>query len=115
MAFGQSVLRDRRKSKPDPYDPSHEIPGSWSDPVDTAEIKRSFVASSSSTAVPDASRTQFQVYKSLYCPPDSDVKPGDRIRADGVTYEVNGVPQADTNPFTGWRPTAEIPLKVVMG
>lgn len=108
--FGVDVLRDRRKLVPDPYDPSHQVQGSWDDPV-TITLESAFVASSSSAAVPDAARTEIVTYKSLYCAPDSDVVEGDRIRSGSEIYQVPAVPSADVNPFTGWQPLKEIPLK----
>lgn len=112
--FGQDVHRDRRKLVPDPYDPSHQVAGGWDDP-DTVVLAGAFVASSSSTAVPDASRTQSIAYKSLYCDPASDVLEGDRIRVGADTYQVLEPAAADVNPFTGWQPAMEIPLKGVKG
>lgn len=112
--FGQDVMRDRRKLITDPYDPSHQIQGGWDDP-DTITLPGAFVASSSSAAVPDAARTEIVTYKSLYCDPALDVVDGDRIRSGADTYQVPEVPSADTNPFTGWQPVREIPLKGVKG
>lgn len=109
--FGPTVYRDRRRPIPDPYNPASTVPGSWDGPLDTIAIPGAFVGSSSSVRVTDATRSQILTAKSLYCDPDADVRAGDRIRADGVTYQVDAKPAADTNPFTGWRPPQEIPLK----
>lgn len=112
---GQKVHRDRRKQVPDPYNPAKTVPGPWSD-ADTIELDGAFVASSSSTAVTDATRSQVLASKSLYVTdPDVDVKVGDRIRAGSGTYYVNELPDADQNPFTGWRPVKEIPLDLTLG
>lgn len=112
---GETVHRDRRKPVPDPYNPDQLVPGPWDD-VNTIDIPGAFVASSSSSAVGDATRSQVLSTKSLYCTdPDVDVKIGDRIRAGAATYYVNELPEADTNPFTGWQPVKEIPLDNTLG
>ncbi|QLD10895.1 hypothetical protein [Microbacterium oleivorans] len=108
--FGQTVHRDRRKQVASPYNPDNMVPGSWDTP-DTIEIPGAWVAASSSTLTETATRTQILTEKSLYCAPDADVRPGDRIRADGVTYHVKVKPAADRNPFTGWQPHLEVPLE----
>ena len=42
---------------------------------------------------------------SVTAPPDSDVKPNDRVRfPDGETGRLTGDPVAPVNPFTGWAP-----------
>jgi hypothetical protein len=115
MAFGQTVVRERRKRIPDPYNPDRLVDGPWDDP-DTLELPGSFVASSSSSATNTATRTQVITTKSLYCTdPTADVRVGDRIRDGERVYPVDAVPAADTNPFTGWQPVKEIPLKEVLG
>jgi hypothetical protein len=50
------------------------------------------------------------VGKVVYGPPvaiDSD----DLLIIDGVTYEVDGEPAEWVNPFTGWAPGIEVPVK----
>jgi hypothetical protein len=112
--FGQSVLRDRQHRISDPYNPDSSTPGGW-DEVDTVEIEGGFVGSSSSAAVASATRTQVISDKSLFCDPSHDVREGDRIRSGSRAYIVDAVPEADVNPFTGWQPVQEIPLKEVLG
>ena len=112
---GESVTRERRLPVTDPYDPGATVPGSWSDPLDVLVLHGAFVASSSSTAPANATRTQILTAKSLYAAPDVDVRAGDRIRRGGETYYVNARPEADTNPFTGWQPVVEIPLDMSEG
>lgn len=125
--FGEQVVRERRQPVIDPYDPDTQVPGSWGDPLDYLEVEQAFVASSSSTAPVDATRSQILTEKSLYCTePSVDVQPGDRIRRGGakgaddiwrggeVLY-INARPAADTNPFTGWQPVVEIPLDMTEG
>lgn len=114
FAASQTVQRDRRPRIPAPANPARTIPGDWAD-ADTVPIAGAWVASASSTSSPDASRSQTVTTKSLYCPPAADVQVGDRIRSGSHTYEVDAVPDADTNPFTGWQPIQEVPLKEVLG
>lgn len=126
--FGELVVRERRQPVIDPYDPGTQVPGSWDDPLTYLPLEQAFVASSSSTAPVDATRSQILTEKSLYLTdPHADVLPGDRIRRGGVLDEDTGVwsggdvlyvnvrPAADTNPFTGWQPVVEIPLDVSEG
>lgn len=112
---GELVERDRRPEEADPYNPDRVTPGSWDDAT-TIELEAAFVASSSSTAVQDATRSQILGSKSLYLTDvDADVQVGDRIRAGGRAYYVNEIPEADVNPFTGWQPVQEIPLDLTLG
>ncbi|KQT75400.1 hypothetical protein [Microbacterium sp. Leaf436] len=110
FAYGQTVQRDRRQSIPDPYNPERTVPGPWGD-AETVEIRGAWVAASSSTLSETATRDQILTEKSLFCGPTADIKPGDRIRADGVSYYVKVKPAADRNPFTGWQPYLEVPLE----
>ncbi|RJT88124.1 hypothetical protein D6T64_12105 [Cryobacterium melibiosiphilum] len=112
--FGQTVTRERRKLIDNPYDPTSPTQGSWDDP-DTITVYDAFVASSSSAAVPSATRTQVVTQKSLYCPPATDIVDGDRVKSGSHTYTVDAVPEADVSPFTGWAPPMEVPLVEVSG
>ena len=113
---GETVTRERRKPVVDPYDPTSSVPGSWDDPLDTLPLASCFVDFSSSTAVPDATRSAISTNKSLYCPdPDVDVRAGDRVRVGTDVFYVNSRPAGYVHPFTGWRPPLEIPLDVEEG
>jgi hypothetical protein len=113
---GTTVIRERRAPKPDPYNPDRTVPGSWEDELSTVELEGAFVASSSSIAPADATRSQIITAKSLYCTDaDADVLPGDRIRSGTHLYAVKVRPEADRNPFTGWQPVVEIPLEEAEG
>ena len=125
--FGEPVVRERRQLVIDPYDPGTSVPGSWEATLTYLELDGAFIASSSSTAPLDATRSQILTDKSLYCTePSVDVLAGDRVRRGGSKGEdgvwrggevlyVNVRPAADTNPFTGWQPVVEIPLDMTEG
>lgn len=54
------------------------------------------------------------VGKIVYGPPaaiDSD----DTLLIDGIAYQVDGLPGEWTNPFTGWQPGIEVPVKRAAG
>lgn len=114
FAYGQTVYRDRRIQVADPYNPTRTEPGPWSSAVSIV-IEGAYVGPASSVAVADPTRNQLQVDRSLYCPPTADVLVGDRIRTGSETFEVRELPDAPTNPFTGWRPVLEVPLERVVG
>ncbi len=104
--------RLRAKRKTNPYNPAQHEPD-WSVPPDELVIM-GVLSSSSSTRTPDTLDTQTASTAYLTIPdPDTDVKIGDRIRADpddGRLWEVDGFPSKDANAFTGWRPTLECRL-----
>lgn len=107
---GESVVRLRRKEIADPYSGQLTL-GDWSDPTEVT-LDGAFVASSSTTSQSEAGRTELLEEKSLYLDnPGADVQAQDRIRAGGVVYLIDGMPSADTNPWTGWQPLREIPLR----
>lgn len=114
---GATVYRLRPKTVWDPMSQSFVL-GDWDDP-DELELPGAFIAQSSTSTLGDANRTGALESKSLYLSdPDADVQLGDRIRqgTDGSpVYPVDGIPAADVNPFTGWQPVREIPLKRVVG
>lgn len=114
LPFGGAVVRERRTPVADPYNPARTVPGSWDDP-DRLPLEGAWVGSSSSTSTRDASRKEILTAKSLYCQPDADVLPGDRIRIPGYLGQVEVRPSADINPFTGWQPLLEVPLEEVTG
>lgn len=121
--FGQTVWRDRRASVADPYKAGKQTRGEY-DPSLTIEIPGAYVASSSSTRLADATRSEMLTLKSLFCANTTvDVLAKDRIRvggtkadmASGTPYIVDARPEADVNPFTGWQPVVEIPLNLTEG
>lgn len=123
FAFGQTVFRDRRSRIADPMNPARETEGDF-DAELTIAIPGAHVASSSSVAPNDATRSQILNQKSLFVTDVSlDIRPRDRIRVggtiddldSGTAYIVEALPAADSNPFTGWQPVQEIPLTSAIG
>jgi len=112
---GVTVYRLRPKQIWDPMSQTYVL-GDWDDP-DVLPIDGAFIAQSSTSTLGDATRTGALEAKSLYCAPDADVQLGDRIRegTTGPQYPVDGIPAADTNPFTGWQPDREVPLRRAVG
>lgn len=129
LPFGRSVYRLRAQSVEEPYS-GEPKPGDWREPL-VREIPQAFVAQSSTAMVADATREQALEEKSLYCEPDTDLAKGDRVFVgtfvpplpegagtvpvgtvmQGALYSIDGLPpEGDVNPFTGWRPTREVPL-----
>lgn len=113
FAHGQSVTRLRATKTRDPYS-GKQVASDWSAP-DEVTLDDAWVASSSSTDTPSELRSTVTTSKSLYCAPDADVLVGDRIDTGENVYQVNTRPEADVNPFTGWRPVREVPLELVEG
>ena len=114
FAFGTSVERLRAGLSTDPYS-GQETRSDWDHPEPPLTISEAFVASSSSSPVDGELRQEVLTTKSLYCDPAADVQAGDRIVSGSHTYTVTALPEADTNPFTGWQPVQEIPLEEVIG
>lgn len=115
FSHGQTVFRDRRAQIADPYDPSKTVPGAWTAAA-TVVLDGAFLDRTSTTAVPDAARSQKQSGFTLYLSdPGADVQVGDRIRANGMVLYVNEIPASPQNPFTGWQPVREVPLDHTLG
>lgn len=118
---GTTVFRDRRPTKANPANPDRPTVGAWPagrslEGLDVLELPGCYIAASSTSAVPDAIRTQSTDYRSLYTRDRNiDVRIGDRIRSGDYVYKVDQRPQGDVNPFTGWAPGVEIPLTGVVG
>lgn len=51
--------------------------------------------------------------RTLLFPPGSDIVPSDRIRLDGVLFQVVGLPKEWSDPFTGWTPGGSAALERV--
>ncbi|MBF4628896.1 hypothetical protein [Curtobacterium flaccumfaciens] len=113
FAAGVSVTRQRARMAVDPYS-QRPVPADWTNP-DLLVIESAFVASASSSPTGGELRQQIVTTKSLYCTPGADVRVGDRIVSGQHSYTVTALPEADTNPFTGWQPVQEIPLDEVLG
>lgn len=116
MSFpsGEQVVRLRRRELIDDYSGTVTL-GDWDTP-DELPLDGAYVASSSTSARRDAARNELLEEKSLYLgDPHADVQAQDRVRAQGVTYSIDGMPSADGSPWTGWQPIREIPLTRVVG
>lgn len=114
--YGETVTRERRMPVVDPYDPTSSVPGSWDDPLDTLALEQCFIDTASSTSTNDATREPVSTSATLHCTtPDVDVKVGDRIRRGADVFYVRERSEADTNPFTGFRPVVSIPLSMEEG
>lgn len=113
---GEPVTRERRRPVVDPYDPTSSVPGSWDDQLDMLVLERCFVDTGSSTSTNDATRSPVSTSATLYSTtPDIDVKVGDRIRRGSDVFYVRERSEADTSPFTGFRPVIGIPLAMEEG
>lgn len=113
--FGRTVLRLRGAPIIDPYS-GEQIDEDWNNP-DVLSIPGAFVAQTSTSMLTTATREQALEAKSLFCN-EVDVRKGDRIQdgIDGPVYSIDGIPPAaDTNPWTGWTPPREIPLRRGVG
>jgi hypothetical protein len=51
----------------------------------------------------------------VYLPAGTVVKATDQVVAAGVTFEVDGAPNAPVNGFTGWAPGVVVRLRNVTG
>ncbi|OIU88657.1 hypothetical protein [Microbacterium sp. AR7-10] len=132
--FGQTVYRLRGAPIIDPYS-GEQIDADWDNPG-VLPIPGAFVAQTSTSMLATATREQALESKSLFCEGAFDVKKGDRVFTGtftpplpdgaisvpdgtvmaGETYSIDGIPPAaDTNPFTGWTPPREIPLRRGVG
>lgn len=107
------VVRVRPKQIADPYS-NGQVPAGWDKATET-EIPGGWIAQSSTNRLVTATRAQLVESRSLYCDPSFDIAETDRIRDGGVTYEIDGLTAADTNPWTGWQPVREVPLSRVVG
>ncbi len=115
-AAGSTVEVLRAGRKPDPANPARTLPD-WGNP--TRRSVDGFVASSASAQVTDSGRdgSDSSAVLTAFAGPVGmpDVAKGDRVAHAGRTWEVVGVPTADANPWTGWRPTVEARLREVVG
>ena len=69
----------------------------WSDP-DELEISGCSVQPSTTSRDLDGRTIQVTEGWTLYAPPDSDLKAGDRIAWEGLTFEIDGAPMPWKSP-----------------
>lgn len=118
LPFGETAVRLRRRMIEDPY--SGELTRSdWSN-HDELEIEGAAVAPSSSTDQVGTSNTNTNrqlviTMMSVYGPTGMDVREDDRIRVRSGLWDVIGDKADWRNPFTGWEPGDEFPVKRVKG
>ena len=110
---GETVVRLRRRMVEDPYS-GEETLGDWAGPEESV-VEGVAIAASSTVEPVNDSRAQVITQMSIYCGPDEDIRPEDRIRARSGVWEVLGEIQAFPNPFTGWNPGSEFAIKKVSG
>lgn len=113
LANGETVTRIRRRMVLDPYS-NEETLGTWEDAAEL-EIEGVAIAPSSSSEPLNDNRQQVISGMSIYGAPDMDVLPADRIRARTGLWDVAGENVVWTNPFTGWTPGSEFPIKKAVG
>lgn len=109
MGHATTLTRIRYGTKPNPYNPDREIP----DPSKSDKLEfQGFISTVSSATTPDAARQETVTTATLTVPdPAVDITVGDRVREpSGRIWQVDGIPTADANPWTGWRPTLEANL-----
>lgn len=121
LSHQQILIRLRRQNKPDPYNPDRQVPTSWDQAV-SAQIKGVLVAITSTehpgASHPAALREDIAYTAQLIIDdPKADIQRGDRICLPDHSHcwDVQGFPQANQNPFTGWQPTLVCNLKEVRG
>lgn len=96
----------------DPYNPDRTVDSGEYD----EHAAQAYLSSASSLELAGEVRCQADSTAQLIIPdPSADVRRGDLVVAGGHTWTVTGFPAADTNPFTGWRPTLVASLEEVTG
>lgn len=107
------MRRLRATEAVDPYNGRRTVPD-WTIP-DELEFN-GFIASQTSAMTPEGAREENVATAMLTVEdPGIDIRRGDRIVFSGRTFIVDGVPEADANPFTGWCPTMQVRLQEVLG
>jgi hypothetical protein len=79
------------------------------------ELGGVFVAPRQSLEITDRARAGVIVGLTLYGPIDTDIVHTDRLRVDGVLYEVDGEVGQWTQPMSGWRAGLTVALSRVTG
>lgn len=122
MDLQGSVKVFRRPEVADPYtrgDPGATVPGSWA-AATSWELEGAAVLQSSAVALRGDDRVGSVAMLSLYVDnAAADLRKGDGVArsmaAERPEFVLEVVPFANTNPFTGWTPVLEVPLKEVTG
>lgn len=113
MSRLETFTRLRAGTKPDPYDPDSTI----ADPDNPeALVVLGHLASGMSLEQPTEVRSKLVTTAQLIiADPSADVQRGDQIVGDAGKWTVQGFPERDMNPFTGWKPTLVCNLLEVTG
>ena len=115
LAMGSltTLTRSRAGTKADPYNPGRTV-SDWTNPATISF--GGYVSSMTSAEQTDEVRAQLITTVQIIIPdPATDVRAGDRITDGTRRWMVTGIPTADTNPFTGWRPTLVVNVEEVDG
>lgn len=99
-----TFTRQRAVQITDPYNSESTI-DDWTQAPSEVEVSGYFSSQSSSEQT-DAVREHAATLKQLiFDDPDVDVRRGDRIKQGAKVWTVEGFPEQDINPWTGWQPT----------
>lgn len=85
----------------------------WADPI-TYEVY-GWAPPADSTEPEESGRYAVVTTLEVFAPPGVQVAPRDRVRVDGITYEVVGEPSDYTHGPFGWQPGIRIELTRVQG
>lgn len=97
--FGRSVFVQRAARVTDPYSGEDEYLD-WNDITET-EIPKTAIEPRTTDEPLAAGRAPVYVGVRVHGPVDMDITPQDRVRIDGVVYEVDGEVARWHSPFTG--------------
>lgn len=70
----------------------------WSDPTSHAIVGCSMQETTTETSFDGPQRDASASQARLFCPPDADIREGDRVVSDGRTWLVYGVPPKVKSP-----------------
>jgi hypothetical protein len=108
------ILRDRRPTEPDQYNPGRTRPAAtWAEAATITLPDDAWIGTPSIQGSSDPARSSTASTASLFCDIDVDVRKGDRLRYGSHTFIVQAVPLSTPNPWTGWQPPVEIPIEEV--
>lgn len=77
------------------------IPDEYGDPVPTQTPTTVMGAFAPGASVENETQDTATTQPTVYLPPGTNASWVDSVQVRGVTYQVDGLPEAWTNPFTG--------------